>query len=47
VDNALLDLLASLTAEEWDAQTIVASWKIRDVAAHLLDKALRKLSYFN
>ncbi len=44
VDNALLDLLASLTAEEWDEQTIVPAWRVRDVAAHLLDTALRKLS---
>lgn len=44
VDHALLDLLASLTAEEWDAHTIVPSWRVRDVAAHLLDTALRKLS---
>lgn len=44
VDNALLDLLASLTAEEWDEQTSVPAWRVRDVAAHLLDTALRKLS---
>jgi uncharacterized protein (TIGR03083 family) len=44
VDNALLDLLASLTAEEWNLQTIAPAWRVRDVAAHLLDTALRKLS---
>jgi uncharacterized protein (TIGR03083 family) len=44
VDNALVDLLASLTAEEWNAQTIAPAWRVRDVAAHLLDTALRKLS---
>ncbi len=44
VDSALLDLLASLTAEEWDEQTIAPAWRVRDVAAHLLDTALRKLS---
>ena len=44
VDDALLELLSSLTPEEWGAQTIVPNWKVRDVAAHLLDTALRKLS---
>lgn len=44
VDGKLIDLLSSLTPDEWDLQTIVPSWKVRDVAAHLLDTALRKLS---
>ncbi len=44
VDEALLDVLRSLAPPEWDSQTIAPSWKVRDVAAHLLDTALRKLS---
>jgi len=44
VDRQLIELLGSLTAEEWDLQTVAPSWKVRDVAAHLLDTALRKLS---
>src|SRR6266571_3595648 len=44
VDEKLIDLLSSLTSSEWDVQTIVPRWKVRDVAAHLLDTALRKLS---
>ncbi len=44
VDERLIDLLSSLTSSEWDIQTIVPRWKVRDVAAHLLDTALRKLS---
>src|SRR6266700_6828008 len=44
VDEKLIDLLSSLTSSEWDLQTIVPRWKVRDVAAHLLDTALRKLS---
>ena len=44
VDEKLIDLLASLAPDEWDLQTIVPLWKVRDVAAHLLDTALRKLS---
>jgi uncharacterized protein (TIGR03083 family) len=44
VDERLIDLLSSLTSSEWDVQTIAPLWKVRDVAAHLLDTALRKLS---
>jgi uncharacterized protein (TIGR03083 family) len=44
VDEQLIHLLRSLTPGEWDIQTIVPAWKVRDVAAHLLDTALRKLS---
>src|SRR5215471_7775489 len=44
VDEKLIDLLASLTPGEWDLQTVAPLWKVRDVAAHLLDTALRKLS---
>jgi uncharacterized protein (TIGR03083 family) len=44
VDAKLLELLASLSPDEWDAQTVAPQRKVRDVAAHLLDTALRKLS---
>lgn len=44
VDAKLLELLASLRPDEWDLQTVAPEWKVRDVAAHLLDTALRKLS---
>ena len=44
VDEELIGLLHSLGREDWDAQTISPLWKVRDVAAHLLDTALRKLS---
>jgi uncharacterized protein (TIGR03083 family) len=44
VDQKLIDLLRTLQAEEWDFQTVAPSWKVRDVAAHLLDTVLRKLS---
>jgi uncharacterized protein (TIGR03083 family) len=44
VDGRLIDLLSSLTSDEWDIPTIVPLWKVRDVAGHLLDTALRKLS---
>lgn len=44
LDAALIDLLKSLTAEEWEAQTIAKRWKVKDVVAHLLDGNLRTLS---
>jgi uncharacterized protein (TIGR03083 family) len=44
VDAKLIDLLRSLEPREWDLQTTAPLWKVRDVAAHLLDTALRKLS---
>jgi len=44
VEARLLELLRSLTPAEWDARTIAPAWKVKDVAAHLLDTQLRKLS---
>jgi uncharacterized protein (TIGR03083 family) len=44
VDEKLIELLRSLSVSEWDAQTVAPRWQVRDVAAHLLDTVLRKLS---
>jgi len=44
VDQHLIDLLSSLDPTEWDLPTVAPQWRVRDVAAHLLDTALRKLS---
>ena len=44
VDEKLIELLRSLSPSEWEAQTVAPRWKVRDVAAHLLDTVLRKLS---
>jgi hypothetical protein len=44
VDAKLLELLASFRPDEWDLETVAPAWRVRDVAAHLLDTALRKLS---
>lgn len=44
LDRKLLELLKSLTAEEWQAQTVAKLWKVKDVAAHLLDGNIRILS---
>lgn len=45
LDARLIDLLRSLTPEDWERQTIAPRWTIKDVAAHLLDTQLRKLSF--
>lgn len=40
----LLALLRSLTAEQWLAPTVAGAWRVRDVAAHLLDGDIRRIS---
>jgi uncharacterized protein (TIGR03083 family) len=44
VDQELIVLLASLDPAEWELPTVAPRWSVRDIAAHLLDTALRKLS---
>jgi uncharacterized protein (TIGR03083 family) len=44
IRQRLIELLSSLDSAEWDLPTIAPQWSVRDVAAHLLDTALRKLS---
>src|SRR5882724_8777475 len=44
IEAMLIELLRSLTPEEWEWQTLAPKWKVKDVAAHLLDTQLRKLS---
>src|SRR5205807_4500323 len=40
----LIELLRSLAPEDWERQTVSPIWKVKDVAAHLLDTALRGVS---
>lgn len=44
VEAERLSLLSRITADEWDAQTIVPGWRVRHVAGHLLDTATRTLA---
>ncbi|MBD3616134.1 MAG: maleylpyruvate isomerase N-terminal domain-containing protein [Gracilimonas sp.] len=44
VQQELIKLLASLTKKEWNSPTISTQWNVKDVAAHLLDGDLRRLS---
>ncbi len=40
----LIALLRALSADDWNKPTIARAWRVRDVAAHLLDTQLRRLS---
>ncbi|HET6228441.1 MAG TPA: maleylpyruvate isomerase family mycothiol-dependent enzyme [Longimicrobiaceae bacterium] len=40
----LTALLRGLSAEQWDRPTVAGGWRVRDVAAHLLDVQARKLA---
>ena len=42
--RALIRLLRELAPDDWDRPTIAGQWRVRDVAAHLLDGDLRKLA---
>lgn len=44
LDQKLMELLRSLIPAEWEAQTVAKLWKVKDVAAHLLDGNVRTLS---
>ena len=41
----LLEVLQPLAEEGWERSTRAGAWRVRDVAAHLLDNDLRALSY--
>lgn len=44
VHASLLDLLAGLSAEDWDKPTACARWSVKDIATHLLGGQLGLLS---
>jgi uncharacterized protein (TIGR03083 family) len=44
IDQKLMELLRSLTAEDWQHPTVAKLWTVKDVAAHLLDGNIRILS---
>jgi uncharacterized protein (TIGR03083 family) len=41
----LLALLRSLSNDDWYKPTVAGSWLVRDIAAHLLDSDIRRLSF--
>ncbi len=44
LEAKLLELLRSLSPEDWEKQALAPKWKVKDVAAHLLDTQIRKLA---
>ncbi|MDX2303437.1 MAG: maleylpyruvate isomerase N-terminal domain-containing protein [Microscillaceae bacterium] len=44
LDQKLIQLLKSLSDEDWQKQTLAPAWKVKDVATHLLDGNMRTLS---
>lgn len=44
IEAMLVDLLRSLTPAQWELPTVAPRWRVKDIAAHLLDTQLRKLS---
>jgi uncharacterized protein (TIGR03083 family) len=45
LDARLIELLRTLTADEWQRPTIAPRWTVKHVAAHLLDTQVRRLSF--
>ncbi len=45
IDKMLIELLRSLTPEEWNKPSIAKLWTVKDIAAHLWDGNLRTLSF--
>ena len=43
VNGHLLTLLRSLHPGDWHRPTMCSAWDVKDIAAHLLDTALRRL----
>lgn len=44
LDDHLLALLRSLSPEDWQRPTVCSAWCVQDIASHLLDGGLRRLS---
>ncbi|WP_280431872.1 maleylpyruvate isomerase family mycothiol-dependent enzyme [Nocardia brasiliensis] len=42
---ALADLLAGLTEEQWDHQSLCAQWRVRDVVAHVVQTTRAHLGW--
>jgi uncharacterized protein (TIGR03083 family) len=45
VHDELLGLLGGLTEADWERPTAAGTWTVKDIAAHLLDSDVRRLSY--
>jgi uncharacterized protein (TIGR03083 family) len=45
LSHEIVELLQTLTVENWQSPTLAGAWRVRDVVAHLVDTALRRLSF--
>jgi uncharacterized protein (TIGR03083 family) len=41
----IVTLFRTLTDDDWGRRTVAGAWRVRDLAAHLTDTALRRLSF--
>jgi len=44
LNGELISLLRGLSPADWERPTVAGAWRVRDVAAHLLDVMLRRIS---
>ncbi|HTI61457.1 maleylpyruvate isomerase N-terminal domain-containing protein [Mucilaginibacter sp.] len=44
INSMLVELLRSLSPEDWNKPTLAGQWTVKDVAAHLLDTSMRTVS---
>ncbi|HEY0899336.1 MAG TPA: maleylpyruvate isomerase N-terminal domain-containing protein, partial [Sphingobacteriaceae bacterium] len=44
LNERLMELLRGLNQEQWQKPTVCKRWTVKDIAAHLLDTSLRRLS---
>lgn len=44
LNSLLIDLLEGLSPAQWNSSTVCKKWSVKDIAAHLLDTALRRVS---
>src|SRR6218665_1375720 len=44
LDEKLIEVLESLSADDWNKPTIAPLWTVKDIAVHLLDGNIRTLS---
>jgi uncharacterized protein (TIGR03083 family) len=44
LEAQLIQLLQSLSKEDWNKPTIVRGWTVKDIAAHLLDTSVRSIA---
>jgi uncharacterized protein (TIGR03083 family) len=44
LNSSLIEVLAGLDRKQWNNDTLCKQWKVKDIAAHLLDSAIRRLA---